>query len=397
MSAEDCEGSDEWRRERAVENDEDLEASRPLEIERREHYDEEERTTLEGVCEKLPEAEGNARLEEESVLSEDSGDYREGDECFPGDKNKNDDDELASSETLAALGTDEDTTIEDPPEETTTTTTESATAGEEETTTCISINVRNGEDCHRLENRPIKIEPVNYGVTTERGPLPVENVEGSASAQRGPAEGPLITPPNSDGPSGESGTDPEEASSAARESVLPEHCRLFFEAELDALEEDASPLATPELEDYRLTLGNGEVEREERIGSIRPVKTPKASIVRKTEVANNICVSFSRATSPEEADDEGTPGLPFRLRSLVRPVTYALVMEEEARSEVRCPQCHYPETYPPTPSSTSRFTPEERKNRARELVLELAGVLGDSVLDSVLTEITKGSGTAGTA
>ncbi|KAE8890311.1 hypothetical protein PF003_g25694 [Phytophthora fragariae] len=245
----DCEGSDEWRRERAVENDEDLEASRPLEIERREHYDEEERTTLEGVCEKLPEAEGNARLEEESVLSEDSGDYREGDECFPGDKNKNDDDELASSETLAALGTDEDTTIEDPPEETTTTTTESATAGEEETTTCISINVRNGEDCHRLENRPIKIEPVNYGVTTERGPLPVENVEGSASAQRGPAEGPLITPPNSDGPSGESGTDPEEASSAARESVLPEHCRLFFEAELDALEEDASPLATPELED----------------------------------------------------------------------------------------------------------------------------------------------------
>ncbi|KAE8976686.1 hypothetical protein PR001_g25348, partial [Phytophthora rubi] len=292
------------------------------------------------------------------------------------------------------------------------------------------------------------------------------------------------------GPSGESGTDPEEASSAARESVLPEHCRLFSEAELDALEEDASPLATPELEEYdkeieerlfpvdeiefkkkvalntarareptleelsgllqlpvevlertheaspgkfstpeywlewyRRTLaasneakranrdirkdapspgavataaplGNGEVEREERIASIRPAKTPKASIVRKTEVANNICVSFSRATSPEEVDDEGTPGLPFRLRSLVRPVTYALVMEEEARSEVRCPQCHYPETYPPTPSSTSRFTPEERKNRARELVLELAGVLGDSVLDSVLTEITKGYGTA---
>ncbi|KAE8976777.1 hypothetical protein PR002_g25214 [Phytophthora rubi] len=133
--AEAWSGSDEWRRERAVENDEDLEASRPLEIERREHYDEEERTTLEGVGEKLPEAEGNARLEEESVLSEDSGDYREGDECSPGDKNKNDDDELASSETLAALGTDEDTTIEDPPEETTTTTTESATAGEEETTT----------------------------------------------------------------------------------------------------------------------------------------------------------------------------------------------------------------------------------------------------------------------
>ncbi|KAE9270721.1 hypothetical protein PF001_g28685 [Phytophthora fragariae] len=67
-------------------------------------------------------------------------------------------------------------------------------------------------------------------------------------------------------------------------------------------------------------------------------------------------------------------------------------MEEEARSEVRCPQCHYPETYPPTPSSTSRFTPEERRKRARELVLELTGVLGDSVLDSVLTEITKGYG-----
>ncbi|KAE9011954.1 hypothetical protein PF004_g9196 [Phytophthora fragariae] len=293
--AEDWSGSDEWRRERAVENDEDLEASRPLEIERREHYDEEERTTLEGVCEKLPEAEGNARLEEESVLSEDSGDYREGDECFPGDKNKNDDDELASSETLAALGTDEDTTIEDPPEETTTTTTESATAGEEETTTCISINVRNGEDCHRLENRPIKIEPVNYGVTTERGPLPVENVEGSASAQRGPAEGPLITPPNSDGPSGESGTDPEEASSAARESVLPEHCRLFFEAELDALEEDASPLATPELEEY-------DKEIEERLFPLDEIEFKK-----------KVALNTARAREPTLEELSGLLQLPVEV------------------------------------------------------------------------------------
>ncbi|KAE9302125.1 hypothetical protein PR003_g22356 [Phytophthora rubi] len=268
-------------------------------------------------------------------------------------------------------------------------------------------------------------------------------------------------------------------------SVLPEHIRLFSEAELDALEENALPLATPELEEYDKEieermfpldeielkkkvalntarareptleelsdllqlpvevletreaspgefstpeywpewyqrtlaasneakranrdfrkdapspggvaaaepLGTGEVECEERVASVRPAKALKTIIVSETEIANNICVTFSGATSPEDADDEGTPGLPFRLRSLVRSVTYALVMEEEVRSEVRCPQCHYPETYPPTPSSTSRFTPEERKNRARELVLELAGVLGDSVLDSVLTEINKG-------
>ncbi|KAE9298550.1 hypothetical protein PR003_g23208 [Phytophthora rubi] len=422
-------GNDEWSGERTAENDEDLEASRPQEDGRRERYDEEECTTLEGVGEELPEAEGNARLEEESVLSEDSRDYHEGDECSPGDKNEDEDDELASSETLAALGTDEDTTIEDRPEETTTTTTESATAGGRETSTCSSINVCNGENCHSLENHPRKIEPVTYGMTTERGPLPVENVEEVPPPGEGPAEGSLPTQPYSEEPSGENGTDPEGAPSAAHESALPEHHRLFSEDELDALEENASPRAKPELEEYdkeieerlfpldeielkkkvalntarareptleelsdllqlpvevlertreaspgefstpeywlewyRRTLAafneakranrdsrkeapspgavaaagppeTGEVGYEERVASVRPAKVPNATLVSEAEVASNICVTFSRTTSPEDAASGGTPGLPFRLRSLVRSVTYALVMEGEARSE----------------------------------------------------------------
>nr|KAE8946272.1 hypothetical protein PF009_g4095 [Phytophthora fragariae] len=316
-AAQDCEGNDEWSGERTAENDEDLEASRPQEDGRRERYDVEECTTLEGVGEELPEAEGNARLEEESVLSEDSRDYHEGDECSPGDKNEDEDDELASSETLAALGTDEDTTIEDRPEETTTTTTESATAGGRETTTCSSINVCNGENCHSLENHPRKIEPVTYGMTTERGPLPVENGEEVPPPGEGPAEGSLPTQPYSDEPSGENDTDPEGAPSAAHESALPEHHRLFSEDELDALEENASPRAKPELEEKEAPSPGavaaagppetGEVEYEERVASVRPAKVPNATLVSEAEVASNICVTFSRTTSPEDAASGGRP------------------------------------------------------------------------------------------
>lgn len=88
----------------------------------------------------------------------------------------------------------------------------------------------------------------------------------------------------------------------------------------------------------------GEVELAKRVASVQPAKSSKVALVNEAEIANNICVGRPR--------HEGTPGLPLWLRSLVHPVTYALVMEEEARSEVRCPQCHCPETYPPTSSST---------------------------------------------
>ncbi|KAE9207811.1 hypothetical protein PF004_g16933 [Phytophthora fragariae] len=236
----------EW--EHTLENDEEVQASWPQENGRRERDDEEERSTPEGVGEELPYTEGNARFEEESVLSSDCCDYHEGDESSPGDENKNEDDELASSETLAVLGADEDNPTEEPSEATTAATTESATAGEGETTTSSPINVCNGESCHSLENLLTKIEHENCGVTIEPGPL-LENEEGVPPPYEEPAKKPLTTPQNSDEPRGGKYTDPEEASSVTRDSVPPEHSRLFSADKLDVLEANAPQLTKPVLEE----------------------------------------------------------------------------------------------------------------------------------------------------
>ncbi|GMF22901.1 unnamed protein product [Phytophthora fragariaefolia] len=83
--------------------------------------------------------------------------------------------------------------------------------------------------------------------------------------------------------------------------------------------------------------------------------------------------------------------LPFRLLTLVRSVAFPPILAEEAKGGTRWPECHYPVAYPPEDEHRAQFVAEplsaERMPRARELVIETAGMLGDRVMQSVLPEI----------
>ncbi|KAE9317711.1 hypothetical protein PR003_g18414 [Phytophthora rubi] len=128
----------------------------------------------------------------------------------------------------------------------------------------------------------------------------------------------------------------------------------------------------------------------EVVASIVPSSRVAAITVNESRDIANIGVSRAEV---ERKDEDAPQALPFRLRTLVRSVVFLLILDEEAKNGARCPKCHYPEAYPPEVEPRGHFVPgpfsAERLTRARELVIERAGVLGDGVMQSVLNEISR--------
>ncbi|GMF28614.1 unnamed protein product [Phytophthora fragariaefolia] len=129
---------------------------------------------------------------------------------------------------------------------------------------------------------------------------------------------------------------------------------------------------------------------DEVVASVVSSGRVATTMVDESRVIANICVP--RAGS-ERKDEGAAPALPFRLRTLVRSVVFLLILDAEAKNGERCPKCHYPKAYPPETEPRGHFVPgpfsADHAIRARELVVERAGVLGDSVMRSVLREVSR--------
>ncbi|KAE9200826.1 hypothetical protein PF005_g15200 [Phytophthora fragariae] len=129
---------------------------------------------------------------------------------------------------------------------------------------------------------------------------------------------------------------------------------------------------------------------DEVVASIVPSSRVVATTVDERRVIANIGVP---RVGSERKDEDGPRPLPFRLRTLVRSIGFLLILDEKAKHGARCPRCHYPEAYPPEAEPRGHFVPglfsAELLTRARELVIERAGVLGDSVRQTVLREISR--------
>ncbi|KAE9333721.1 hypothetical protein PF008_g14317 [Phytophthora fragariae] len=128
----------------------------------------------------------------------------------------------------------------------------------------------------------------------------------------------------------------------------------------------------------------------EVVASIVPSSRFAATTVDECRVIANIGVPRANL---ERKDEDVPSALPFRSRTLVRSVVFRLILDEEAKNGARCPKCHYPEAYPPEIEPRGHFVPGpfpvEHMTRARGLVLNRAGVLGDDVMQSVLREISR--------
>ncbi|KAE9211856.1 hypothetical protein PF005_g10848 [Phytophthora fragariae] len=304
------------------------------------------------------------------------------------------------------------------------------TGSDDEATRKTTVNICNGARCRCLEALPVVKKRVNF--------LPSKNVEGEESVA--PAEKktnceesdssaagfgvplPQSSECNRDAdPSvlarvsvapedGQEDVEPTEESSGAQdepaastdaapppEEPPPPHARLFTEEELGALD-----ARTPSTEETRTDPGpTGPAEPEDASGgdasimnevvpSIVPPARIAVTLVDERRVIANIGVPRAKL----ERKDEDVPcPLPFRLRTLVRSVVCLLILNEEAKHGTRCPRCHYPEAYPPEPEPRGHFVPGPfsagHLARARELVIERAGVLGDSVMEAVLHEISR--------
>ncbi|KAE9035302.1 hypothetical protein PR001_g6763 [Phytophthora rubi] len=119
-------------------------------------------------------------------------------------------------------------------------------------------------------------------------------------------------------------------------------------------------------------------------------ESPPEPVTDERLVAGNICMAFS-GSEVEDLPQEDPAKIPFRLRSLIRTVVYQIVLEEEARSLLRCPACLDADSSPSDDSSTSASTRSysvvEREARARLLILAAAGVLGDRMMEAVVKQI----------
>ncbi|KAE8883743.1 hypothetical protein PF007_g22418 [Phytophthora fragariae] len=150
---------------------------------------------------------------------------------------------------------------------------------------------------------------------------------------------------------------------------------------------EPGPSGPTELEDE----GDGVTSvMDEVVASIVPSGRVAATTANERRVIANIGVPCA---GPERKDEDAPQALPFRLRTLVRSVVFLLILDEEAKNGARCPKCHYPEAYPSEPEPRGHFVPgpfsADHLTRARELVIERAGVLGDSVMKAILLEISR--------
>ncbi|KAE9202502.1 hypothetical protein PF002_g21226 [Phytophthora fragariae] len=84
-------------------------------------------------------------------------------------------------------------------------------------------------------------------------------------------------------------------------------------------------------------------------------ESPPEPVMDERLVAGNICVAYS-GSEVEDPPQEDPVKTPFRLRSLIRTVVYHIVLEEEARSVLRCPACLNADCSPSDDSSTSEST-----------------------------------------
>ncbi|KAE8989420.1 hypothetical protein PR003_g22125 [Phytophthora rubi] len=119
-------------------------------------------------------------------------------------------------------------------------------------------------------------------------------------------------------------------------------------------------------------------------------ESPPEPVTDERLVAGNICVTFS-GPEVEDPPQEDPLKIPFRLRALIRTVVYQIVLEDEARSVLRCPACLDADTSPSddsSPSTNARpYSVVEREARARLLTLAAAGVLGDRMMEAVIKQI----------
>ncbi|KAE9166503.1 hypothetical protein PF004_g29135 [Phytophthora fragariae] len=119
-------------------------------------------------------------------------------------------------------------------------------------------------------------------------------------------------------------------------------------------------------------------------------ESPPEPVTDERLVAGNICVTFS-GPDVEDPPQEDPLKIPFRLRALIRTVVYQIVLEDEARSVLRCPACLDADTSPSddsSPSTNARpYSVVEREARARLLTLAAAGVLDDRMMEAVIKQI----------
>ncbi|KAE8881981.1 hypothetical protein PF003_g33899 [Phytophthora fragariae] len=184
----------------------------------------------------------------------------------------------------------------------------------------------------------------------------------------------------------------------------PEYARLFTPDELDALEAGRPSPAAEEKEDTPRVGAerpdwSDELDAEENdlisdevmnMSVKESSESPPEPVTDERLVAGNICMTFA-GPEVEGPSLEEPAVIPFRLRALIRSVVYQIVLEEEARSELRCPACLDADTSQSedsgTKASTSSYSVVEREARARLLTLSAAGVLGDRMKEAVVKQI----------
>ncbi|KAE9295458.1 hypothetical protein PR003_g24010 [Phytophthora rubi] len=91
-----------------------------------------------------------------------------------------------------------------------------------------------------------------------------------------------------------------------------------------------------------------------------PNESPPEPVTDERLVAGNICVAFS-GSEVEDPTLEEPVVIPFRSRSLIRSVVYQIMLEEEARSELRCPARLDADTSQSEDSSITASTPSSNE------------------------------------
>ncbi|KAE9010236.1 hypothetical protein PF011_g9902 [Phytophthora fragariae] len=298
------------------------------------------------------------------------------------------------------------------------------TGSDDEATRKTTVNICNGARWRCLEALPVVKKRVNFlpskNVEGEESVVPAEkktNCEESDSSAAGfgvplpqssecnrDADPSVLARVSVAPEDGQEDVEPTEESSGAQDEPAASWFKktLAASAEAKRANRDFRVDPPPTKEETRTDPGpSGPAEPEgasggdasimnEVVPSIVPPARIAVTLVDERRVIANIGVPRAKL----ERKDEDVPcPLPFRLRTLVRSVVCLLILNEEAKHGTRCPRCHYPEAYPPEPEPRGHFVPGPfsagHLARARELVIERAGVLGDSVMEAVLHEISR--------
>ncbi|KAE9334995.1 hypothetical protein PR003_g13236 [Phytophthora rubi] len=264
---------------------------------------------------------------------------------------------------------------------------ELTTGSDEETTRTTTVNVCNGARCRCLEALPVVVKHVN-NLPSKKAEVNSSVVPVKKRTDSEESDSPVTktSVPGSSKPeyvqdeagNAQLASVPEEPSVESEDDWFKK--TLAASAEVKRANRDFRADSPPTKEGNRPDPGpSGPTEPEnandedasimnEVVASIVPSSRFAATTVDERRVIANIDVSRANL---ERKDEDVPSALPFRLRTL----------------------CHYPEAHPPEAEPRGHFVPgafsAEHMTRARELVIEIAGVLGDSVMQSVLREISR--------